>query len=558
MVIGQENTAVQEQGQNLKSSLIALKNQFNIVREYISSVFVAGVDFGAIPNKDQSKLRNTLLLPGAEKIIVLLRLQVYYELIEKTLDFDRNYIDFEYRCTVTTNESSFAVEAFASCNSREKGFPQSTENYKVDAFQYKDNISKKARKRALIDAVQKISGIRDYFNQDFFPIISLDKDSEKKRQEQEKKNLENKLGYAVSQISQANAKNFKSLQEKYKDLKDLTEFKQAVEQKALELAEISSKKNLAIPKEASINSLQERILENIPKEKIEVGSVEVKVSEASLVPEVVENTTSEIKNETKTDIKTDDQLTKEALAEISTATTVDQLKAIKDKYNGLSKRSPEYKKALESKICLLLNNLLAELKNDLDNCNENATLKFIISNSKYDSLRVHPEYKEYYLELIGEVKDRITPPAPKKEIIKAEPVQAELLSENDMLPKFEADSTTEIKQEKQEIDLAERLKKDLFEYNLSKNTLSEMIEDINEYHKNNPSKSIDFAYNFLLNRFESYLMQINICKNLEDLHSFENAMSSYIDLKSIVTIVKNKREYFTVLYKADNLLSSTK
>lgn len=535
VVSNQENTV--SQGHVLKITLMNLKNQFDVVREYISSVFVAGVDFGAIPNKDESKLKNTLLLPGAEKIVVLLKLQVYYELIEKILDFDRNYIDYEYKCVITTNDGSFAVEAFASCNSREKGFPQSKEAYKVDAFQFKDNISKKARKRAFIDAVQKISGIRDYFNQSQFPVISLDKETEKRKEEQARKELENKLGYAVSQIKNATAKNFGAVKNKYSDLKEFVEFKQAIEQKALELA----------PKKANV---KDKEVVAVPEEVLKIEP-EILASKREL-PEVIE---SKI---------TDEQLTKEALEEISKASTVEILKAIKQKYNGLSKRSPIYKKALETKISLILSNLLDELKEDANNCFDNSTLKLIENNSKYEPLRKNPEFSELYLEVLEEVKERLTPPTPKKEI-KTEPVQAELISENDLIPKWEDIPLTvkEIKPENNESQI-ELVKKELSPYDLTDKQAREFLLDVEAFHEKHQNSNSEIKYNYAqnlnicINRVDAYTMQLAVIHKLEALSEFEHNHPSYIDFQYLRDRVKNKREYLTSIYRADKLISTFK
>jgi len=78
-----------------------------------------GHDYGVIPGTEKP----TLLKPGAEKMIKLLGLADLYEIIEKTLDWDKPFFFYEIKCVLKRIKDGAVVsEGLGSCNSMEDRF----------------------------------------------------------------------------------------------------------------------------------------------------------------------------------------------------------------------------------------------------------------------------------------------------------------------------------------------------------------------------------------------------------------------------------------------------
>lgn len=155
---------------------------------------IKGHDYGIIPGTQ----RATLLKPGAEKIIKLMRLGDTYRILDAVQDWDRGLFAFTVACELRPFGRDFvAASGVGHCNSREDRYRSrwvfkselqrmgldpdslrsrdiSTRNgkakqYRVendDPFSLVNTILKMAKKRALVDAALSAARLSDIFTQD--------------------------------------------------------------------------------------------------------------------------------------------------------------------------------------------------------------------------------------------------------------------------------------------------------------------------------------------------------------------------------------------------------
>lgn len=86
--------------------------------EFTTSILRKGLDFGEIPGTNKP----TLLKAGAEKLRFAYGLGVEMEMIDKTIDFDRPFVDFTYKCIVRSKAGQKLAECEGNCNSMETKF----------------------------------------------------------------------------------------------------------------------------------------------------------------------------------------------------------------------------------------------------------------------------------------------------------------------------------------------------------------------------------------------------------------------------------------------------
>ena len=178
-------------------------------------------DFGVIPGTQKP----TLLKPGAEKMTKILNLADVYEIIEKTLNWEKPFFYFEVKCSLVSLISGQVVsEGLGSCNSLEdryrwrwvfknelpkknlddKGnpfpevefrqrFSEKTQKYYTQYRIENDNIytlvntlMKIAEKRALVDAALHAGRLSDLFTQDVEDIYGEYKEEKTKEEKAEK------------------------------------------------------------------------------------------------------------------------------------------------------------------------------------------------------------------------------------------------------------------------------------------------------------------------------------------------------------------------------------
>lgn len=88
---------------------------YNKFKEFSMSILRKDVDYGVITGVEKP----SLLKPGAEKLRVAYSLTVLLDEVDKTIDFDRGYIDYTYKATVKTKEGQIIAQCEGSFNSWE-------------------------------------------------------------------------------------------------------------------------------------------------------------------------------------------------------------------------------------------------------------------------------------------------------------------------------------------------------------------------------------------------------------------------------------------------------
>lgn len=165
----------------------ALKNQRELLKIFVSSQlkrakfddknaegFGEG-DYGIIPGTK----KETLLKPGAEKILRLFNLGLRIRLADKEIDRHANFALFTYRAEVYHLRTGIAVaECEGSANSQEVKYRERTvwrKNQKGISESVKEEtpicdvlntLMKMAQKRAMIGATILATAASDYFNHD--------------------------------------------------------------------------------------------------------------------------------------------------------------------------------------------------------------------------------------------------------------------------------------------------------------------------------------------------------------------------------------------------------
>jgi hypothetical protein len=87
-----------------------------IVRQYVRDHMVVGVDVGRIPGTQ----KDTLLKPGAEKLVDLFRCTARFVISHKVEDWDRGLFHYEFKVEITSRDSGTVLaEGFGSANSKE-------------------------------------------------------------------------------------------------------------------------------------------------------------------------------------------------------------------------------------------------------------------------------------------------------------------------------------------------------------------------------------------------------------------------------------------------------
>lgn len=82
-------------------------------------VLVKGVDYGAVPGTD----KNTLLKPGAEKLLTAFQLHDVFVDREIVRDWNTGFFFYEYECVLTDRETGKPIgTGIGSCNSMEKKY----------------------------------------------------------------------------------------------------------------------------------------------------------------------------------------------------------------------------------------------------------------------------------------------------------------------------------------------------------------------------------------------------------------------------------------------------
>ena len=85
---------------------------------FSKSIMKPDLDYGIIPGTPKPSLYK----PGAEKLRFVYGLTSEIECIDKTVDIDKPYIDYVYKCTVKSKAGQVLSQCDGSCNSMESKF----------------------------------------------------------------------------------------------------------------------------------------------------------------------------------------------------------------------------------------------------------------------------------------------------------------------------------------------------------------------------------------------------------------------------------------------------
>lgn len=86
--------------------------------EFTQSILKKDLDYGVIPGTPKP----ALLKAGAEKLRFAYGLGIEFEMIDKTVDLDKPFVDYSYKCTVRSKQGQILSQCEGSCNSMEAKF----------------------------------------------------------------------------------------------------------------------------------------------------------------------------------------------------------------------------------------------------------------------------------------------------------------------------------------------------------------------------------------------------------------------------------------------------
>lgn len=86
--------------------------------QFTQSILKSDIDYGIIPGCQKP----SLLKPGAEKLRFVYGLGVEFQPIEATVDLDRLFVDYTYRCIIKSKQGQILSQCEGNCNSMEAKF----------------------------------------------------------------------------------------------------------------------------------------------------------------------------------------------------------------------------------------------------------------------------------------------------------------------------------------------------------------------------------------------------------------------------------------------------
>jgi hypothetical protein len=180
-------------------SLEDMKKWYESMVLFGKEILKINIDYGIVSGIEKP----VLLKPGAEKIKKAFELQVEkMDCVKEIFDVDKNYIDYTYKCIVTTKSGLRLGICDGNANSKESKFryiykpsdkvpnKRELEMLKLegkgkwkkcfdkwiwlmrvdnpDIISLKNSIQKIAQKRAFVGAVLMATGASEFFTQDYF------------------------------------------------------------------------------------------------------------------------------------------------------------------------------------------------------------------------------------------------------------------------------------------------------------------------------------------------------------------------------------------------------
>lgn len=178
-------------------SVTEMKKWYGMMEEFGREILKINIDYGLIRGTEKP----ALLKPGAEKIRRAFNLRVEsLDCVKETVDMQNGFIDYTYKCVLTSKDGARLGICDGNANSKEDKFKytykpaekvpprkdieklktegkgkwkksgekwiwmERTEN--PDVFAAKNSIQKVAQKRAFVGAVLMASGTSEFFTQD--------------------------------------------------------------------------------------------------------------------------------------------------------------------------------------------------------------------------------------------------------------------------------------------------------------------------------------------------------------------------------------------------------
>lgn len=174
-----------------------MKKWYETMTEFGKEILKLNIDYGLLEGSDKP----ALLKPGAEKIKKAFDLQVErMDCVKEIFDFDKNYIDYTYKCVITSKNGLRLGICDGNANSKENKFkyifkPSEKVPAKIDldkmkiegkgkwkkfsdkwvwlergenpdVLSLKNSIQKIAQKRAFVGAILMATGASEFFTQD--------------------------------------------------------------------------------------------------------------------------------------------------------------------------------------------------------------------------------------------------------------------------------------------------------------------------------------------------------------------------------------------------------
>lgn len=141
-----------------ETAIRELKHQYDMFRRLQESVLQEGVDYGYPAGRRDRLQKPSLYKSGAEKLTRLFNLIPRFDITDVAKRKD--YVMYEFKCSLYTQEGQLIGEGFGSCNSEEK------DAWRKNALKFQNNIMKIAKKRAHVDATLTGLGASNVFTQD--------------------------------------------------------------------------------------------------------------------------------------------------------------------------------------------------------------------------------------------------------------------------------------------------------------------------------------------------------------------------------------------------------
>jgi hypothetical protein len=91
---------------------------YNAFGQFTQSILKKDLDYGVIPGTPKPSLYKA----GAEKLRFAYGLTIEFDMIEKTVDLDKLFVDYTYKCTVKSKQGQVLAQCEGNCNSMEAKF----------------------------------------------------------------------------------------------------------------------------------------------------------------------------------------------------------------------------------------------------------------------------------------------------------------------------------------------------------------------------------------------------------------------------------------------------